>query len=322
MIAETSTNWVAVLPDLLVIDIGGTSIKLGLVNKGGPADHQRREPTGRIRTDNPIEALARIAEDFAAAAGSRAFAVIVTIPGFIDHDFDRVLHTPNVPELEGHLVATELAALLGTQVVLERDAILLLEGERQAGAVMGCDHVLGVFFGTGVGAAFSSGDQPFRGGGWALEIGHMPLRNCDQPPQIVEDLASGRVLFDIARRGGCEVEDVFELRPNSGKLDERIHQFIRDQATTIGAAMALMSPKTIVLGGGVMDMPSYPRDLLERLVREQASPRGVMKLDVRWAMLGWRSVLYGASKIAESRLRGRRGSGTSGVQLAGGSRGL
>ena len=118
---------------------------------------------------------------------------MATVPGFIDRDFDTVLHTANIPELSGIRLASELALELGVPVRLERDVVLQLLGESIAGAVLHEREVLAVYIGTGVGAAYLGENGIFRGGGWALEIGHMPLHRPDAsvgPPKRIEAYAS------------------------------------------------------------------------------------------------------------------------------------
>ncbi|WKL33090.1 ROK family protein [Sinorhizobium meliloti] len=68
-----------------------------------------------------------------------------------------------------------MASTLSVPVQLERDVVLQLLGESASGAIANECEVLAVYFGTGIGAAYLGENGIFRGGGWALEIGHMPV---------------------------------------------------------------------------------------------------------------------------------------------------
>ena len=207
-------------------------------------------------------------------------------------------------------LASGLARALGLPVWLERDVVLLLLGERAAGAARGEDHVLGIFFGTGIGAAYlGERGEPFRGGGWALEIGHMPFRGegrqlSRQTIDTLKACACGRAVQGLADASGVPVGQLFAASGRSAGLVAALDELVRDQAFCVGAAMAMMSPRVVVLGGGIADMPGYPRERLVALIEAHSPlPAAVGRLDIRWARLGWEAALYGAGDLVRAGTR-------------------
>lgn len=296
---------------ILVVDVGGTSVKCGMVVDRVPQAGERLFPSALLRNADPVGSFARLVREFCAEAGLTPDLMVSTVPGFIDTDGDRVLFAGNVPELNGHHLASELGELLGFPVIIERDSVLVLAGEVIAGAAKGSDSVLGLFFGTGVGGAFVQGGEAFRGGGWALEIGHMPFGNEGRTLEglrtdCLETYVSGRALEVIAERYGVPVTEVFVQSLRIPGLGADIDRFVRDQALAIGTAVALFSPATIVLGGGVCAIDAFPRRQLEEQValRSPFAETG-RPMDLRWAELGWRAVLYGGLKAADDYAAGR-----------------
>ena len=316
---------------ILVADIGGTSIKLGFATGEGSREEVRRFPTADLRSGDPVERLAEMARAVSGDVGLRADAVVATVPGFLDADGDRVLRATNVPELDGRRLASELSARLGVPTFLERDSVLALMGEVLAGAGRGAERVLGVFFGTGVGAAYLEGGRPFRGAGWALELGHIPFRGEGRRlegmrPDSLETYVSGRALQAIADRHRLPVESVFAAAAAAatapaaatatatttttaaaaaepGALDAlaELEIFVRDQAYAIGTAVALLSPDAVVVGGGICDMAGFPRARLSALLEANAPFAETGRpMDLRWAALGWRSVLHGAPGVVRA----------------------
>jgi predicted NBD/HSP70 family sugar kinase len=284
---------------ILVIDIGGTSIKMGFVVDGEPQEFIRLFSTTELRTD-PIAALERMISTAMAESGIQPAAIVSTVPGFLDAQQNRVLYAANIPELNGLLLASDLARRIGLPVLLERDSVLALMGEYVAGACQGAGSVLGLFFGTGIGGAFLQQGLPFRGSGWALEIGHMPFSGSRkwlrvERGECLEAYASGKALERIAEHHQVPIEDVFRA-----ELSNHLRDFVTNQAYAIATAIAILSPETVVLGGGICEMRDFPKaQLVSEL--EQLFPflHTGRPLDLRWASLGWRSVLYGATKLVE-----------------------
>jgi allose kinase len=288
---------------LAVIEIGGTSIKIGFAVADEPLPMTRTFPTTTIRTEEPVRALASLFSETCREAGVKPSCAVATVPGFIDRDFDRVVYAANVPELNDRHLASELKQVLGIPVTLERDVVLQLLGESRAGIVAGEQHVLGVFIGTGIGAAYLSEKSIFRGGGWALEIGHMPVRGkggslAGVLPNRLEIYASGRTLAAIAERNGIAIAALFTASQSNTRLRRELTHVICSQAHAIAASIAMLSPKVVAVGGGVIDMVDYPRDLLKQIIEHNLPlPTSVQPFDLRWAKLGWKAAIFGAIEI-------------------------
>lgn len=296
---------------ILVIDIGGTAVKLGYALAGRLQGFRRTFATETLRQGDAVAALAGMVAAVNGEAGLRPRFVVATVPGFIAADGDHVLFAGNVPSLNGRALARELGQATGCTVLLERDAVLLLTGEALAGAARGCGDVLGMFFGTGIGTAYLQDGQPFRGGGWALELGLMPFRGDGRTlaglrRDCLEAYCSGRVLADIAARHGTPIEHLFQAATENAALAAELATFVKYQAFAVGCAVAMVSPRTIVLGGGILAMAGYPRELLTRLVAEHAPIAETGRsMDLRWAELGWASVLHGAPRVVAEQLARR-----------------
>ena len=296
------------MSSLLVSDIGGTNVKIGFVVDGVPQAYVRLFPAGNLRNLRPVASLAQMISIAIDEANLQPEIIVSTVPGFLDRSARSVLFAANIPELNGCALAEELTQATGLPVKLERDAVLALLGEYVAGGCEGAPSVLGIFFGTGVGAAYLQDGRPFRGSGWALEIGHMPYSGLRRWPgedrrersDCLEAYVSGKVLERIAEAHGVAIADVFPAAKADAALAEDLADFIRNQANAVGSAIAILSPETILLGGGICDMPGFPREELVRAI-EHSFPFAQIRqpLTVRWATLRWQSVLYGAPLLTE-----------------------
>ena len=63
----------------------------------------------------------------------------------------------------------------------------------------------------------------------------------------------------------------------------------------IAAAATLFSPRIILLGGGVPDLPGFPRDTLAaRIAAALPAPYRPSPPEIRWARLGRKAAVHGA----------------------------
>ncbi|MDE2385287.1 MAG: ROK family protein [Alphaproteobacteria bacterium] len=289
---------------LLVIDIGGTHLKFGAIHGDETRVLGQHFPTSSLRNEDPIGSLAALIRQASLALNIEPAAVVSTIPGFLDPDHDLVHFAGNIPQFRNVRVASALTARLGLPVVLERDSVMCLQGEWLSGAARGANHLLGLFFGTGVGGAFLQNGQPFRGAGYALEIGNMPFKGEGRKHENMRDdcleaYVSGRALLGIATRHGVPITEVFALQDSTPVLAKEITKFLLDFSIAIGIGVALFSPDTILLGGGICEMKGFPREQMASMVEANAPFEEMgKKLDLRWAALGWEAVLIGARQAA------------------------
>jgi len=291
----------------LVADIGGTSVKIGFVVDGQPHRFARVFPTHHVRNSGPVESLARLIATATNEAQLTPDMIIATVPGFLDKTAKHVLFTVNIPELNGCALVDELTRATHLPVILERDAVMSLMGEYAAGGCKGATSVVGLFFGTGVGACYLDHGHAFRGSGWALEIGHMPYTGARRwlgpnRAECLEAYVSGKVLEQIASEHDVTIGDVFTAAQANPALAEHMADFVRNQANAVGSAVAILSPETILLGGGICEMPHFPKEELAVAIQNSFPFEQIGQvLDVRWATLGWQSVLYGAPLVAADR---------------------
>lgn len=281
---------------IIIAEIGGTSVKIGFAHQGQVNAYARTYPTSRLRTPSPVEQLVAILREACAEAQLEPDSLVATVPGFIGPDQDTILSTANIPEFEGLKLASTLSSQLGIPVRLERDSVLQLLGEHTAGVAQGENEVLAIYFGTGIGAAYLVDGKVFRGSGWALEIGHMPIYRPDisPVPQSIEELASGKALSKLAERHKLGNDELFRdiERPET---QAEISEFISNQAMAAACAITICSPRILILAGGVVELKHYPRSLLESRIRDcLPSIAGVFPPDIRWGELGWRAAIHGA----------------------------
>lgn len=285
--------------DVIVLDIGGTNVRMGYARAGVPATDFHLFSSQTLNVVGAYSVLAKEIKAYAAARNLEPSAVALGIPGMLDEARDTISHSNNIPHLEGSGLRTTLEAALDCRVILEQDIMLQLLGEWYAGAAKGSDAVFGVYFGTGIGAAYLQNGDPFRRGAAGLQVGHIPVMAEGKPcicgnSDCVETYACGHTLTELAAETGIAVEELFVRRQHEG-LAAALDRFILLEAYVIATVITLTEPDTVLIGGGIPTMADYPRDDFTRKVRnhlQKPYPADTVKL--RWATLGKQASLYGA----------------------------
>jgi glucokinase len=163
----------------LGVDVGGTHLKIGLVDKAGTlCDFYKEETTGyREHADgfgpNFVRVIGSYLEKF-----PQVGKVGIGLPGMISKDRTIPLEIPAIPALNNFpLKATLKAQYPKHEFFLENDAAAAAIGEFHFGKGSISDNFLFITMGTGIGSALVLDGEIFKGSrGNALEMGHMLSR--------------------------------------------------------------------------------------------------------------------------------------------------
>ncbi|MBQ9988617.1 MAG: ROK family protein [Clostridia bacterium] len=289
------------------IDLGGTNIEAGLVDKTGHIEArcacQTAPERGARAVIQDMIALAHAMLGAAAEKGIFVSAIGVGTPGVVDKTGTTVTFANNLG-WQGVNVAEPMRNALGLPVVLENDATAACIAEWRLGALRGEQEALFITLGTGVGGCFLVGGRPYTGAfGAAGEVGHMvvdrqgPLCSCGRHG-CWEMLASAPALARMGRQSAAANETSL-LHVLSGGDPARIDGAVISRAAAQGdeAAQAvwaryidalvlglenlnmLLNPTAICLAGGVTRAgaqllePLQNRFERERVYTELPMPR-------------------------------------------------
>jgi len=243
---------------LLAFDLGGTDLKAARIGATGTVHGFTRLPSRAAEGEAAL--MAAIVEAARAVDPERTSVVAgFGSPGVLD-PVTGALHdrTPHLMLPAEFPMRERLEQALGRRVTLDNDANCAALAEHHAGAARGARVSITVTVGTGVGCGIVVEGRVLRGAfGGAGEIGHMPLGSLGPActcgvEGCAEPMASGSGLVARAREAGLDVEnarDVFESRdPRAAEAIDRMADHL---ARMIGAAIQLVNPETVVVGGGV-----------------------------------------------------------------------
>ena len=148
----------------LAIDIGGTAVKLGIVDETGAVGPKAEESVNFDGYQTPVlDTVRKAAKEFltAQAIPVESLAGIgVSATGQIDSRKGIVAGTcGNFPNYINSPIQAELERLFGLPVTVANDANCMTLGEVWVGGAKGYTDVIGVTLGTGVGGGILTGGR-------------------------------------------------------------------------------------------------------------------------------------------------------------------
>ncbi|MBF0524064.1 MAG: ROK family protein [Deltaproteobacteria bacterium] len=199
------------------IDVGGTNIKLAVIDREGQIlDHRKIATRANEGPDAVISRLANELTSFIQAdQGWRIRAVGLAVAGAIDARAGVVMVSPNLTGWRNVPLAERLSEMTGYQVVVENDANMAAFGEGWLGVGRSFQSFLVMTLGTGIGGGLILDGWVWSGPfGCAGEIGHITvdpegwLCNCGNTG-CLETIASAtgvvRMASELLAQGGSPV---------------------------------------------------------------------------------------------------------------------
>ena len=279
------------------IDIGANKVLVLAADLDGEVLAVERRKTGaRERRDPDLllelvdDAVARALEAAEVPADSLK-AVGVGTPGVVDPLSGRVTLAPQLVGWEGIELAARLEPAFACPVLVDNEVRLSLLAERWLGAAQEIDDAFLVQIGVGIGGAVLFGGEVYRGaGGAAGEIGYLPLFDDEEPSDGLgpfEHAAGGTAFARVARRavaasGGAtallelaggdpdaiDAETVFAATALNDRVATQVLEDLLDRlARGIAAAIVVLDPSTVIVGGGVSRAGGSLLEPLERRIR-------------------------------------------------------
>lgn len=302
----------------LGIDIGGTSAKLGIVDRGGQIIYEDSCNVSFDDYNTPIlTTVIKKLEQFAADRQvkiSELKGIGVSATGQIDTPSGMVIGSAgHIRGWEGTRIKEELESRYHIKTTVVNDANCVAIAEHWIGKAKGVRNAVVITIGTGVGGGIISDSKIMLGSkGVAGEIGHFVIdshgrlcscgnRGCyEQYASMTALVRSVRQQKLLLKRYRLREEDVDGSRifalaaEGEGPVLELIEEWIDDIACGLIGLIHIFAPEIIVIGGGVSRQQELFIDKLRGKVLNMVMPvfRSTTRLEA--AALGNSAGLVGA----------------------------
>jgi glucokinase len=318
---------------LVGVDIGGTSIKLGLITAAGELVARSSLPTQA--SQGPAAAIRRIAETLRTMLADSAISpddlrcVGLGAPGRIDAELGTIDAPANLAGWAGFPFCDAFLQQFGRPARLFNDATAAAYGEFWVGVGRPFRSIVLLTLGTGVGGGVIVDGRPLTGEhGFGAELGHVlvayndqaRLCSCGQRGHLEayagasavvmrtrEALARGRCSSLVQRIDAGEQLSPALIADEAQQGDVLARQMVFETASLIGVGVATalhaFDPGIVILGGAMTfggAASELGRWFIET-VREEARRRALAPLvatPIEFATLGGDAGLIGAAGLA------------------------
>jgi glucokinase len=289
------------------VDIGGTKIAVGVVERSGRILLRAETPTDPERGyAAALDRTAALLKHLLNECVRPLEGIGIASTGPIDSKTGIYGSVGTLPGWQGAPLASDLERAFGVPAGVENDADAAALAEALWGAGKGRRSVLYVTISTGIGAGLVLEGRLYRGvSGSHPEMGHHVIDPSG--PQCYckargcwESLASGPALEGwVSANGGAPGMSAKTICDLARKGDPLMVRAIERERYYLGLGLAnlvtMFSPAVIVLGGGIMKSADLLIPGALEVVREVCTQVPVEKTSIVTAGLGDRSGLLGAA---------------------------
>ena len=306
------------------IDLGGMSIKAGLVNDEYQIVYKETAPTdvehGTEKLCADIIALIqRVCQK--APQGKTVQSIGIGVPGDVNKHTGRIVYCNNIP-LQDFDLRGAIEKATGIKTYINNDANVAALGEVIAGAAREFSDAVMVTIGTGIGSGIVINNQIYLGcNGAAGELGHEVIvvdglpcpcgrRGC------YEQYASATALIRMTREAmkahpeskmweiagdldGVNGKTSFDARRAGDPIGTKVVDvYVKYLAAGLVNVVNIFQPQAIIIGGGISKEGDYLLDLLRDILRRERYSRGEHQAALLTARLGNNAGIVGASQLS------------------------
>ena len=287
----------------ICIDIGGTSIKYGVLDGTGEIFINGSITTKVTQTENFIlQDLKKLIKDILEQYVTYDIkGICVSSAGVVNPEKGEIVYSgPTIPGYTGTKIKEEIEKEFDIRCEVENDVNCAGLGEYWKGAGKGSKSMVCMTIGTGIGGSVILDGKLLNGIGYtAGEIGYMDVNG-----QFIQEVASSRFLVkkvqeEKEKKEGTKQNitgvDVFELAKKGDEICiDAIDMLIENLAVGIRNIMYLLNPEIVIIGGGITAQKEYLEERIRKRVNDGMISDMFKKTKIELAQQGNQAGLLGA----------------------------
>ncbi|MBU2634275.1 MAG: ROK family protein [Nanoarchaeota archaeon] len=259
---------------IIGIDLGGTHIKLGLVNNNiiiKKLTLNTEASKGKQRViNNIIKGISLIKE------GQKIKAIGIGSPGPLDYKKGIIIKTPNLPFRNVNLKKI-IKNKFRVKVEVDNDANCAALAEKIYGKYNKLDNFVVITLGTGIGSGAIFNGKLYHGGLFATEFGHMIIKGGKDHCHLnhyscLESLASCSVISREAKKVFGKKMMAIEVIILCDKGNKKAKKIVDGVSKYLGIGLAnifnMLDPEIILIDKGLRGKGKYFLNKLNKEVKK------------------------------------------------------
>ena len=287
----------------ICIDIGGTSIKYGVLSEKGEIFIDGTVSTKVTEKENFIlsdvkKLIRNILDEY---RNYEIEGICVSTAGVVNPEKGEIAYAgPTIPKYTGTKIKEELEKEFSISCEVENDVNCAGLGEYWKGAGKGSNSMVCLTIGTGIGGSVILDGKLLNGIGYtAGEIGYMDVNGS-----YIQNIASSKYLVEKVQKEKVEKKgiidtitgvDIFELAKRGDEICiAGINEIISNLAVGVRNIIYLLNPEVIVIGGGITAQKEYLEEKIRKEVNDGMISDMFRKTRIELAQQGNQAGLLGA----------------------------
>lgn len=312
------------------IDVGGTNVKIALVDKNGKIIYSNSVPTyAKMGYEYTVNNIKQAIKDLMKETNTTAKdidGIGFDFPGQVDYKTGVVKLAPNIPGWVNVPIAQMIEEEFHIPTRIDNDVRCAALGEMKFGAGQGCENFVCITVGTGIGSGLVVNGQLVRGASNAAgEIGHIKLQMKDGlicgcgDTGCLEAYASGPSIVAMAQdyiKGGKSTKFREMAAAEGGEITpymvakaaeagdpvaKRIFAIVGEYiGIGLTSVINLLNPEKVIIGGGVAEAGDLLLDPIRKTIKERAMVVAGSAVEIVPAQLGNSAGVIGASMLIDA----------------------
>ncbi|WP_034946803.1 ROK family protein [Erwinia oleae] len=257
--------------NIAAFDIGGTSLKMGVINEQGEILNDESVDISHNSRDKILQEIINWLKKNPSCSG-----IAVSTPGHVDPDSGFIAMGGTISEFDQFHLREWLEEETALPATVENDAHCALLAERWSGKAQETSDFIMLTIGTGLGgAAFCNGALVRGGRNRAGEFGCL-LTSRPTDSDIESHTLSKSCTMTALRENYCQLtkrsadditgKDVFDAYDTGDENAEKVVKgFYEDLAACLYNLSSVFDPQKIFIGGGITEREPFLKELARYL---------------------------------------------------------
>lgn len=274
----------------LSFDIGGTTIKYGIIDDHFNIEYQNAISTMNNKNDHILDTIKKIVSK--TILSEKIDGIGISSAGIIK-DGTVIYSGPTIPNYQGTKLLDEIQTMSNIPTYVINDVNAALLGEKLVGCAKNYSNIYCVALGTGIGGAYMLNGQLVHGSHYTANSLGATLFDYKTQTNY-ENRASTLSLEKTLNKYKTDVIQAFDYsKKNMEPFVSIINEWSLNVAEGLSNIILLYDPELLIIGGAVSKQGDYLLNILNKHL-QNLIPNNLFNTKIVMGQLSNKAQLYGA----------------------------